>query len=128
MIKTKNPGVQEAINEIEVMSLGKTLRWLHESRLKAIRDRNARDDYVRDEGIAMGKACVLIAQARRKLKKNVSAEEAAEMLEEDADVIRQIYGLIREHPQYDDYNIFRQLDKDEKQVSDNGELLPDDRL
>lgn len=32
------------------MSLKKTLRALHEARLKEIRDRNAREDYVRNEG------------------------------------------------------------------------------
>ena len=32
------------------MSLRKTLRALHEARLKEIRDRNAREDYVRSEG------------------------------------------------------------------------------
>lgn len=117
MIKTKNPGVQEAINEIEVMSLGKTLRWLHESRLKAIRDQNARDDYVRDEGIAIGetkgkaegKACALIAQVRRKLKKGVSVADAAEMLEQEEALIKKIYDLIEGHPTDDDYAIFKLL-------------------
>ena len=113
MIKTKNPGVKEAVREVKVMSLGKTLRWLYESRLKAIRDQNARDDYVRDEGRAEGKAegraegkaCVLIAQVRRKLGKGISAEDAAEMLEDDENRIREIYGLIERYPQYDDYKI-----------------------
>ena len=113
MIKTENPGVKEAVREVKVMSLGKTLRWLYESRLKAIRDQNARDDYVRDEGRAEGKAegkaCVLIAQVRRKLGKGISAEDAAEMLEEDENLIREIYGLIERYPQYDDCKIYELL-------------------
>lgn len=32
------------------MSLGKTLRVLHEARLKEIRDKNACEDYIRNEG------------------------------------------------------------------------------
>lgn len=36
------------------MSLGRTLRALHEARLKEIRDRNAREDYVRGEGLQQG--------------------------------------------------------------------------
>lgn len=51
---TKNIGVLEAIKEVKAMSLGKTLRMLHEARLKEIRDRNAREDYVRGEGIEQG--------------------------------------------------------------------------
>ncbi|RKJ21361.1 Rpn family recombination-promoting nuclease/putative transposase [bacterium D16-50] len=126
MIKTKNPGVQEAINEVEVMSLGKTLRWLYESRLKAIRDQNARDDYVRDEGIiigetkgkAEGKACALIAQVRCKRNKEVSVEDAAEMLEQEESLIGKIYGLIEVYPQYDDYGIFKLLEFEEKPSAD----------
>ena len=38
------------------MSLRKGLRAMQEARLKEIRDRNARDDYVRMEGRAEGKA------------------------------------------------------------------------
>lgn len=33
-----------------VMSLRKTLRLMHEARLKEIRDRDAREDHVRSEG------------------------------------------------------------------------------
>ena len=48
--RTKNLGILEAIKEVRVMNLRKNLRLLHEARLKEIRDRNAREDYVRSEG------------------------------------------------------------------------------
>ena len=48
--RTTNTGILEAIKEVRGMSLGKTLRSLHEAKLKEIRDRNAREDYVRSEG------------------------------------------------------------------------------
>lgn len=51
---TKNVGIIEAIKEVRIMSLGKTLRALHEAKLKEIRDKNAREDYVRSEGIRQG--------------------------------------------------------------------------
>ena len=47
--KTKNPGIVEAIREVRTMRLGRTLKALHDAHLKDIRDRNARDDYVRME-------------------------------------------------------------------------------
>ena len=51
---TKNVGIIEAIKEVRIMSLGKTLRALHEAKQKEIRDKNAREDYVRSEGIRQG--------------------------------------------------------------------------
>ena len=47
---TRNVGITEAIKEVRGMSLRKSLRLLREARLKEIRDRNAREDYVRSEG------------------------------------------------------------------------------
>ena len=52
----KSRGVLEAIKEVRVMNLKRTLRMMHEAKLKEIRDRNAREDYVRAEGRAEGKA------------------------------------------------------------------------
>lgn len=54
--RTKNPGILEAISEVRTMSLAKTLRVLHDAHMKEIRDRNARDDYVRNEGLMQGRA------------------------------------------------------------------------
>ncbi|MCM1188079.1 MAG: Rpn family recombination-promoting nuclease/putative transposase [bacterium] len=56
MISAKNPGIAEAMREMKIMSLRKSLRALHEAHLKEIRDRNARDDFVRMEGREAGKA------------------------------------------------------------------------
>ena len=60
MIKSKGAGIMEAIKELRTMSLGKTLHYMYEEHLKAVRDRRAEDEYVWDlgkaEGIAVGKA------------------------------------------------------------------------
>lgn len=50
MIKTENPGILAAVREVKVMSLRKNIRAVYEAHMKEIRDRNARDDYVRAEG------------------------------------------------------------------------------
>ena len=54
MIKTKNPGILEAIKEVKVMSLRKDLRALYEGHMREIRDKYAREEYVREEGKAEG--------------------------------------------------------------------------
>lgn len=54
MISAKKPGLLEAVKEVKVMSLRKGLRALYEAHLREIRDRNARDAFVREEGKAEG--------------------------------------------------------------------------
>ena len=56
MIKSKNAGVMEAVKTVKTMNLGKNLRLMYEAHLKAVRDRWAEDEYVRDEGRAEGEA------------------------------------------------------------------------
>lgn len=56
MLAVKNKGLAEAAEVIKRMSLGKTLRYWHEARLKAIRDRYGEDEYIRDLGREEGKA------------------------------------------------------------------------
>ena len=60
MLAAKNKGLAEAVGVIKRMSLGKTLRYWYEARLKAARDRYGEDEYIRDlgreEGRTEGKA------------------------------------------------------------------------
>ena len=92
---TKNLGILEAIKEVRVMSLRKNLRLIHEARLKEIRDRDAREDYVRREGWNEGRnegrnegedrlnglICRLIADERfEDLKKATQDKEYREQL------------------------------------------------
>lgn len=54
MIQTKNAGLQEAINMVKTMSLSKRMRLRYEAHMKDVRDRRAREDYVREEGHQAG--------------------------------------------------------------------------
>lgn len=66
MIQTKNPGIIEAVHEVKRMSLRKELYVLYEAHLKEKRDRKAREDYVRTEGITQGKAEAVLMLLERK--------------------------------------------------------------
>ena len=55
MIKVKNEGIVEAIELLKNLNLRKSLRYFHEERLKAIRDRRSEDEYVWDQGKIEGK-------------------------------------------------------------------------
>jgi len=125
MIKTGNAGIMEAISELKQMSLSKRLRALYDARMKEIRDRNAHDEYVRDEGIAIGEergiaigeergmiigeSKKLIGLVRRKMARKLSAAEIAELLEEDNELVTRIYTLVKDHPDWDDEKIYRNL-------------------
>ena len=56
MITTKNEGITEAINVLKGMSLRRPLKALFEDYMKAKRDRWDEDEYIRDEGIAIGRS------------------------------------------------------------------------
>lgn len=60
MIKTKNPGILEAIREVREMSLSRRLRLRYEAHLKQVRDENAWKKYEREEarreGLAEGRS------------------------------------------------------------------------
>ena len=121
MIHTENTGILEAIKEIKQMSLSKGLRALYDAHMKEIRDRNARDDYVRDEGIAIGEnRGIIIGQAqgeqqklislvRKKMAKNMPPEEIAHILEEDLPLIQKICNMIKSHPEWEDEKICQHL-------------------
>ena len=56
MITTKNEGITEAINVLKSMSLRRPFKALFDDYMKAKRDRWDEDEYIRDEGIAIGEA------------------------------------------------------------------------
>ncbi len=60
MIKTSNPGILEAIRELQRLSMSNPIRVLYEGYLKRRRDEVARENYVREEGLAMGREELLL--------------------------------------------------------------------
>ena len=56
--QTKNAGILEAIDEVKTMSLSKWAKAQYDAYRKQVMDRKAREDYVRDEGIEIGKTAV----------------------------------------------------------------------
>ena len=117
MIRTENQGVLAAIREIKIMNLGKGLRALYEAHMKEVRDRNARDEYVWDEGMAKGKAEGETAGQRKKLisivrkisARNMSPKAIADMLEEDRVLVEKICDQLRDHPDWEDDRIYKEL-------------------
>lgn len=55
MIALKNENMRETVEAVRELGLFRTLRWIYDDYWKAKRDRWAEDEYVRDEGIAIGR-------------------------------------------------------------------------
>ncbi|MDD6628486.1 MAG: PD-(D/E)XK nuclease family transposase, partial [Lachnospiraceae bacterium] len=66
MITTKNEGITEAINVLKSMSLRRPLKALFEDYMKAKRDRWDEDEYIRDEGIAIGSSTAILTLLEQK--------------------------------------------------------------
>lgn len=97
MIQTKNPGILEAIKELEMMNLSKRLRLRYEAHLKAIRDRNARDAYVRELGQEEGRILERCNFIQKKRAKGLSDKEIADMLETTPESIKE---TMRQNPHH----------------------------
>jgi len=69
------------------------------------------------EGREEGKTLKLISLVRKKIHKNRTIEEIAEMLEEEPDTIAAIYELLRLNPGWDDERICSELAGLEKSKS-----------
>ena len=54
MIHTKNVGLQMAIEELKRMSLSGYMRARYEAHMKEVRDRNAREHYIKTVGVEEG--------------------------------------------------------------------------
>lgn len=74
----------------------------------------------RAEGKEEGKNLKLIGQVRKKLCKNISLEETADMLEEEKAAIAPIYDLLNSHPDWEDERICAELVKLESQTPERG--------
>ena len=114
--RTKNPGIIEAIREVRIMRLGRIFKALHDARMKEIRDRNARDDYVRMEGhtagLAEGKSLHIIKLVQMKLQKGKTSEVIAEELEESLENVERICAAVSKcGMEADAMEIFEEMQK-----------------
>lgn len=84
--RTKNPGIVEAIKELKEISLTDRLRYEHEMRLKAKRDRRAEDMFVYESGLKAG----------REDEREESIKILVSTLLEHGDTDEQIAGILME--------------------------------
>ena len=134
MVAKTDPHIQKAYDQLLYMSGNEEKRLLYEARQKAINDYNTQmysnwhDGYSEGEkrgyregekqgykegekeGYKEGEEKKLIGLICKKMKKNCSAEEIADLLEEDKEKVEAIYNTVLNFaPDYNIEKIWRKL-------------------
>lgn len=107
----KNEYLGKAYERLNNISADEEKRMEYLAREKAIRDHNYLLAENLKQGRAEGELLKLISQVRRKVTKGISAEECADMLEEELTTVRHLYDLLKEHPDWDDSMIYTEASK-----------------
>ena len=131
MVAKTDPYIQKAYDQLLYMSGNEEKRLLYEARQKAINDYNTQmysnwhDGYSEGEkrgyregekqGYKEGEEKKLIGLICKKMKKNCSAEEIADLLEEDKEKVEAIYNTVLNFaPDYNIERIWKKLGGAEK--------------
>ena len=126
MVAKTDPHIQKAYDQLLYMSGNEEKRLLYEARQKALNDYNTQmysnwhDGYSEGEkkGYKEGEEKKLIELICKKMKKNCSAEEIADLLEEDKAKVETIYNTALDFsPDYNIEKIWKKLGGRKKQTA-----------
>ena len=110
MVAKTDPHIQKAYDQLLYMSGNEEKRLLYEARQKAINDYNTQMYSNWHDGYSEGEEKKLIELICKKMKKNCSAEEIADLLEEDKEKVEAIYNTVLNFaPDYNIEKIWRKL-------------------
>ena len=113
MLAKRNKYIAEAYEELMRISADEEARLEYEAREKAYRDHISFMDYYereglrkgKEEGIKEGSELKLILIIVKQARKGRSAEEAAELLDEDVDRVRRVYDIFMKYPKFSEKEI-----------------------
>ena len=110
MVAKTDPHIQKAYDQLLYMSGNEEKRLLYEARQKALNDYNTQMYSNWHDGYSEGEEKKLIELICKKMKKNCSAEEIADLLEEDKEKVEAIYNTVLDFaPDYNIEKIWRKL-------------------
>ena len=118
MVAKTDPHIQKAYDQLLYMSGNEEKRLLYEARQKAINDYNTQMYSNWHDGYSEGEEKKLIELICKKMKKNCSAEEIADLLEEDKEKVEAIYNTVLDFaPDYNIERIWKKLGGRKKQTA-----------
>ena len=110
MVAKTDPHIQKAYDQLLYMSGNEEKRLLYEARQKALNDYNTQMYSNWHDGYSEGEEKKLIELICKKMKKNCSAEEIADLLEEDKAKVETIYNTALDFaPDYNIEKIWKKL-------------------
>ena len=95
MIHTKNAGINMAIGEVKKMSMSERMRARYEAHMKEVRDRNAIEDYLKNEALAEGRAEERVLVIEKMLSKHMAMEEIIDICDCDMQEIQEVQKKIK---------------------------------
>ena len=118
MVAKTDPHIQKAYDQLLYMSGNEEKRLLYEAGQKAINDYNTQMYSNWHDGYSEGEEKKLIELICKKMKKNCSAEEIADLLEEDKEKVEAIYNTVLNFaPDYNIEKIWKKLGGRKKQTA-----------
>lgn len=118
MVAKTDPHIQKAYDQLLYMSGNEEKRLLYEARQKALNDYNTQMYSNWHDGYSEGEEKKLIELICKKMKKNCSAEEIADLLEEDRAKVETIYNTALDFaPDYNIEEIWKKLGGRKKQTA-----------
>ena len=118
MVAKTDPHIQKAYDQLLYMSGNEEKRLLYEARQKALNDYNTQMYSNWHDGYSEGEEKKLIELICKKMKKNCSAEEIADLLEEDKAKVETIYNTaLNFAPDYNIERIWKKLGGRKKQTA-----------
>lgn len=118
MVAKTDPHIQKAYDQLLYMSGNEEKRLLYEARQKALNDYNTQMYSNWHDGYSEGEEKKLIELICKKMKKNCSAEEIADLLEEDKEKVEAIYNTVLNFaPDYNIEKIWKKLGGRKKQTA-----------
>ena len=118
MVAKTDPHIQKAYDQLLYMSGNEEKRLLYEARQKALNDYNTQMYSNWHDGYSEGEEKKLIELICKKMKKNCSAEEIADLLEEDKAKVETIYNTALDFaPDYNIEEIWKKLGGRKKQTA-----------
>ena len=118
MVAKTDPHIQKAYDQLLYMSGNEEKRLLYEARQKALNDYNTQMYSNWHDGYSEGEEKKLIELICKKMKKNCSAEEIADLLEEDRAKVETIYNTaLNFAPDYNIERIWKKLGGRKKQTA-----------
>ena len=109
---------KEDLRRMEAMLYALAIKFLDKTDLRKVKEKinmTLLGQMLMEDGIEKGEMTKLISQVMKKMKKGLSPEETAELLEESPDCISRIYAAVQANPELDENGIFEFMKRTDRE-------------